>query len=125
MTSRFSMTPSATFAPPRRMHSRGGLAPNLGEALRPAAAPFVVLVTHRILVVIILVVVLGRIEGRGWLDLRDHRLFEFPGDLLLRGLGQLLFLIVAEKDHALISAALVAELPVRIERVDIAPEMVE
>ena len=65
-----------------------GLAPDLLEPLRATAAPFVVLVRDRILVVVILVVVLRRREGRDRFDLRGDLLFEAVGDLLLGLVGE-------------------------------------
>src|SRR5581483_3355671 len=115
----------ATFAMANWMHSAVRLAPDLFEPLGPAAAPFVVLVSDRILGVVILVVVLGRGEGRGRPDLCRHGLFEAVGDLLLGLLGERLFRVVAHEDDALIGAALVAELAVRVERIDIPPVMVK
>src|SRR4029078_6411158 len=105
--------------------SRVRLAPDLGEPLRAAAAPFVVLVAHWILVVIILVVVLCRREGGRRLDLGRDRLLEARGELLFLRLRQLLLLVIAEEDGAVIGGPLVAELTVRIERVDILPIMIE
>src|SRR6202521_448759 len=125
MTSRFSMAFYLRSGLPVWMHRLGRLAPDLGESLGPAAAPFVVLVTDRILVVIILVVVLGGSEGRGRHNLRRDFLFEAIGDFLLGLLGQSLLLVVVREDDALISGPLVTELAFGIERVDIVPVMVE
>src|ERR1700716_2615090 len=107
MTSRFSMAFYLRSGLPVWMHRSGRLAPDLGEPLGPAAAPFVVLVTDRILVVIILVVVLGGSEGRSRHNLSCDFLFESTGDLLLRLLGQSLLLVVVGEDDALISGSLV------------------
>src|SRR6185312_11782603 len=126
MTSRVSMLPSyGDGARSDACASRVRLAPNLGEPLRPAAAPFVVLVTHRILVVIILVVVLGRREGGDRLDLGRNRLLEARGDFLLGRLRQRLLIVIVEEDRGVIGGPLVAELAVGIERVDILPIVIE
>src|SRR6476469_4066790 len=100
--------------------------PELLEPLGASAIPFVELVTHRIRVVIILVIVLRRGKGGDRLDFRRYRLaLEAIRNLLLRRLGQTLLFIVADEDHASIGVALVAELTVCVEWVDIVPIGVE
>src|SRR6476619_416484 len=99
--------------------------PELLEPLGASAIPFVELVTHRIRVVIILMIVLGRGESRRRLDLGRHRLLEAVSDLLLGRFRQALLFIVADDDHASLGVALIAELAVCVERVDIVPVGVE
>src|SRR6185312_5486598 len=126
MTSRFSMALATGGARILMQPSKlRRLAPDLLEALGTAAAPFVVLVSDRILVVVILVVVLRRREGRHRKDLGCHLLLEAVFDLLLGLFGERLLLVIADEHDALIGAALVAELSVGVERVDIVPVMIE
>src|SRR5665811_2634504 len=95
--------------------SRALVAPDLGQPLGTPAIPFVVLIAHRIYVVIVLVVALGRVKGRRRPDLGRHRLLEAFGDLLLRLLREIFLFVVRHEHHGAIGRALVAELPAGVE----------
>ena len=100
-------------------------APDPGEPRRAPAGGAVVLVSQRVLHVIVLVVVLGRIERRRGADGRDDRPAEALLDLRLGGLGEPPLLGPADEDLGAIAVAAIAELPAGVERVDVAPEDVQ
>src|SRR6516165_3577005 len=116
---------SAAWRGGRRDASRRIRTPNLLQALRSPAIPFVELIADRIRRVIILMIVLCGRERGYRLDLRDHRLFEAVGDLLLRRFSKSFFRVVADKNHTSIGVAFIAKLAVWIERIDVVPILVE
>src|SRR5215468_6822776 len=99
--------------------------PNLLQALRSPAIPFVELIADRVRRVIILMIVLCGRERGYRLDLRHHRPFEAVGDLLLRRFSKSFFLVISDKNHASIGVAFIAKLAVWIERIDVVPILVE
>src|SRR3954470_1829931 len=102
------------------------LAPELFETLIASAIPSVEFVARFVLLVIILVVLLGLVEGAGRDDLGiDGARRELCLDLLLGFLGELLLLLAAIEDRRAVLVAGVAELLVLHERIDVAPEHVE
>ena len=70
-------------------------------------------------------VVLGLVERTGGHDLGRDRLLEALGDLRLRRLGQTALLVIAVENGAAVLAAMVAELAILRERIDVVPEHVE
>ena len=110
------------------LQRESGTAPQLLEPPVAAAAVAVVLVADRVLQIVVLVVFLGRIEGRGRNDGgRDRRL---EGAILLerrpRALGHLALRRVVIEQRRAIGAAAVAELPAGVGRIDVvAREVVE
>src|SRR5690606_29511330 len=100
-------------------------APELRQPLRAAAVPLVEFVEQRVLLVIVLVVVLGRIERARRQDFGGDGSPEAVGDRLFGLLGKPLLRLRLDEDRAAVGVAAVAELAARIERVDIAPEGVE
>src|SRR2546425_6572339 len=99
-------------------------APELLEALGPAAVELVEPVPDRVLLVEVLVVLLGGIELRGGHDLGDDRPLERLGlhQRLLRFLGKPLLRLVVVEDGRTILVPIVAELPVRRGWINVVPE---
>src|SRR4051794_8438906 len=101
------------------------LAPELFEALIAPAIPAVEFVARFVLLVIILVVLLGLVEGAGRDDLGvDGARRELCLDLLLGFLRELLLLLAAIENRRAVLIAGVAELLVLHERIDVVPEHV-
>src|SRR5205085_810689 len=98
-----------------------GLAPELLDACVAATAEAVVLVADRILLVVVLVVVLGRPERAGRDDLRDDRLAELLFVPRLGRFGRRLFDRIPIEDRRAVLRAVVAELRVRGQRIDVVP----
>src|ERR1017187_8226987 len=105
----------------------GRVAPELLQARIPPAARAVEGIADRILLVVALVVVLGLPEGPGLQDLGDDRTLQDAGRLegSLRGLGRLPLRVVGDEDRGAVLRAVVAELAVRVRRVDVVPEDVQ
>src|SRR3989338_5411609 len=100
------------------------LAPELLQALVATTAVAVVGVTHRVLAVVVLMVVLGRVEGGGRQNFRHYGLGKAPRGLQvgLGGFGQALFLGVAVENRTAVLRAAIAELAVGGQGVDGRPE---
>ena len=94
--------------------------------IAPATAA-VDLVAQRILLVVVLVIVLGRIERAGRADRGDHGLLQHVArvELLLRGRRLRELLVARREDRGGVLRAAVAELAARVGRVDVAPEHLE
>src|SRR5690606_18801467 len=92
-----------------------------------SARELVEVVPHRIALVVILVVILGRVELRGRDDLRDDRAWQLAAllELPLRALCELALLLVVIEDRAAVLLAAIAELPAGIDRIDVAPKHAE
>src|SRR5699024_1669666 len=96
-------------------------APHAFEPLVPAAAPAVVFVAHRVLPVIVLVLLPGRIKGLERFDGHGDGLIEA---LLKRApafCGQPLLVLVADENRRPVAVAAVAELAAAVEWIDVAP----
>src|SRR5262245_9415013 len=108
------------------MRRRGG-SPELLEPPVPPAGGAVEAVADRVLPIVVLVVLLGRIERRRGDDLGDDRLLEGLRALELgaRGLGRAPLGLVGDENGAAVLMAGVAELAVTGGRVDVVPEDVE
>src|SRR5690606_38195987 len=106
------------------LQHESGTAPQLLEPPVAAAAVAVVLVADRVLQIVVLVVFLGRIEGRGRNEGGGDRRLERA--ILLerrpRALGHLALRRVVIEQRRAIGAAAVAELPAGVGRIDVAPE---
>src|SRR5258708_3971604 len=102
-------------------------APQLFEPAVASAGIAVVVVTNRILDVILLVILLGRPEFRPRDDFSDDLLIEPAGalDRPFRVLGEPLLRVVGGEDRGAILIAVIAELRVCRQRIDVAPEQVE
>src|SRR5258706_5503512 len=118
-------TPGAGRARDRKPTLLAALAPELLEAPVAAAGVAVKLVAERVLLVVVLVVLLGGIEGSGRHDLGLDGLLEALLHLGLRGLGQALLRLVAVEDRRAVLVPHVAELAVLHQRIDVVPERVE
>src|SRR5690606_9091578 len=96
---------------PSRLFRR---APDFFQARVAAAAEAVELVADRILLVVVLVVILGRVEHGRRDDLGRNRPVEAAGrlPLLLARLGQAALLVVDREDRAAVLRAGIAELPI-------------
>src|SRR5262249_53253968 len=95
---------------------------------QPRVAPAIVaveLVADRILQVIVLVIVLRLVERAGGHDLRRHRLLEARLDPCLRRFRQSALLVVVVEARGAVLVAVVAELAVLRQRIDVVPEHVE
>jgi len=71
------------------------------------------------------VITLGLVEGAGGNNLDDDRLLETLLDVLLRRFGGLPLRFVANEDRGAILIADVAELTMRVQRIDVLPEVIE
>ena len=92
----------------------------------PAAAIAVVGIADRILLVVVLMVFLGRIEGGGGDDLgMDFLEFSAGEEGIAAAFGKLAFGLVLPVDAAAILAAAVAELFVLDRRVNMLPEIID
>jgi hypothetical protein len=102
-------------------------APYLLEELVAPRAVAVEAVPQRILLVVVLVVLLGGIEGRERHDAGDDRLREAParGERGLRGFGCGPLRVVVHEDDAPILHAAIDELPTVVGRIDLPPEDLE
>src|SRR5688572_16460291 len=98
------LTASRVSAAARRV-TLAGSAAAAPDGLQAGVAPAIIAVeavADRVVDVIVLVVVLGGIEGRGGEDLGDHLLAELLRDGRQRRLGEPLFLIAAIEDRGAI-----------------------
>src|SRR2546426_12845011 len=100
-------------------------APDFLEPPVATAAPAVRLVADRILAVVVLVILLRRVEPARGRDRRDDRLLEARLEAALRGVGRPVLRRIAVEHGGVILRPVVAELPVRLRRVDVVPEGVE
>src|SRR3989449_9486245 len=89
------------------------------------AAPAVGLVADRILAVVVLVILLRRVEPARGRDRRDDRLLEARLEAALRGVRRAVLRRIAVEHGSVILRPVVAELAVRLRRVDVVPEGVE
>src|SRR5262249_52384285 len=101
------------------------LAPQLFEPRIAAAVEAVEFIADRILHVVILMVLFGLVERSGRHDLGRDRLLEALLDRRLRGLRQRPLFLAAIEDRAAILVAVVAELTILRQRIDVVPEHVE
>src|SRR5436309_3119107 len=108
-----------------RLRRRRLVAPELLQARVAAAVPAIELVAHGILLVVALMVLLGRVERGRRHDLGRDRAAEALGETLLRLLRETALRVVVVEDRGSILVAVVAELRLRRERVDVVPEDVE
>src|SRR5262249_13463148 len=101
--------------------------PQLRQALVAATVPSIVLVTHRILLVVFLMILLGGIELRGGDDLGYNRTIKpFRRiETLLRRFRRLALGFVVVEDRGTILVAMVAKLGVGSDRIDVVPEDVQ
>src|SRR5262249_51214980 len=101
--------------------------PELLEAPVPPAGGAIEAVADRVLAVVVLVVLLGRIERRRRDDLGDDRLLEGLRALerVARCLGRAALRLVGDEDRAAVLVAGVAELAIARRRVDVVPEDVD
>src|SRR5206468_3306773 len=104
---------------------RRRVAPELLQARVAAAVPAIELVAHGILLVVALMVLLGRVERGRRHDLGRNRTAEALGEALLRLLREAALGVVVVEDRGAVLVAVVAELRLRRERVDVVPEDVE
>src|SRR6266496_4914273 len=109
------------------MPSSRRVPPQLFQAGIAATSLTVRLIAYRALLVEVLVILLGRIERRGRDDLRHdspleaRHLFDPP----LRLLGGFPLRLVLVEDRRAVLRAVVAELTVRLRRIDVVPEGLE
>src|SRR2546428_9653138 len=108
-----------------RLRRRRLVAPQLLQPRVAAAVPAIELVAHGILLVVALVVLLGRVERGRRHDLGRDRAPEALREALLRLLRQAALRVVVVEDRGAVLVAVVAELRLRRERVDVVPEDVE
>src|SRR5882762_1393409 len=106
----------------RYTHLPRFIAPDLPQPPVAAAPGAIHPITDRILLGVILVVLLGRIEGAGSEDLGRHVAVEAVDDLLARRAGSPALLGTTHKDRSVVIRPGVARLPVRLERIDVVPE---
>src|ERR1700704_5952407 len=106
---------------------RLGRAPDLLQAGGTAAGGLVVLIAVRVFLVVVLVVVLGHPEGSRGKNPGGDLLLEPARRLerLLALLGDFRLRLAVGEDGRVIGAALVAELALGIDRIDVAPEPVD
>src|SRR6202049_3664792 len=113
----------------RRSRSRGVVlpAPELLEPAVAAASRPIEFVAQRIFQIIVLMIVLGGPERRRRHDLGYDPLLEAArlGQLGLRRLREALLLLVVIEDGAAVLVAVIAELRIGRDRVDVVPEHVE
>src|SRR5262245_22572733 len=102
-----------------------GLAPQLLEPRVASAIEAVEPIADRILLVVVLVILLGIVERCRRHDLGLDRLLEALGDLSLRCVRQGPLLLAVIVDRAAVLVAVVAELAILRQRVDVVPEHVE
>src|SRR5262245_22965262 len=101
------------------------LAPQLLEPRVASAIEAVELIADRILLVVVLVILLRLVERSRRHDLGLDRLLEALGDLSLRRLRQHPLLLAVIEDRAAVLVAVVAELAILRQRIDVVPEHVE
>src|SRR5262249_5531217 len=101
------------------------LAPQLLEPRVAATIEAIKFIANGILQVVVLMVFLGFVERPGRHDLGCNRLLEALLDNRLRGFRLRTLLLAAIKDRAAVLVAVVAELPILRQRIDIVPEHVE
>src|SRR5688572_3369498 len=101
------------------------LAPDFLQARVASAVEAIEAVADRVLLVIVLMIVLGRIEARRRQDLGRDRFRQSVGELLLDLFGDPTLLLVHDENRGAILAAAVAELAAAIERIDGAEEMID
>src|SRR5262249_16951654 len=101
------------------------LAPQLLEPGVAAAIEPVEFVADGILHVVILMVLFGLVERPGWHDCGLERLLEALLNRRLRGFRQRPLLVAVIEDHAAVLVAMVAELPILRQGIDVVPEHVE
>src|SRR6266852_5835508 len=101
--------------------------PQLFQPLGATATVFVEIVADGVLFVEVLMVLLGGIELRGHHNLRDDRLFESSRllDRLFGGVRLTLLFVGLKENGGAILAAVVAELCVRCDRIDVAPKSIQ
>src|SRR4051794_20285702 len=127
-------------APDGMLHRRGGSpavaelmparsagAPDLPQPGIAAAVPAVEVVPRRVLAVVVLVVVFRGPEWPGVADLRDDRTTPPVLGLQrrLRRFGQPALPSVVHENRGPVGFAAIAELPARVERIDVVPEHLE
>src|SRR5262249_15049108 len=101
------------------------LAPQLLEPGGAAAIGPVELIANWILQVVILTMLFGLVERPGWHDRRLDRLLEALLNRRLRGFRQRPLLLAMIEDRAAVLVAVIAELPILRQRIDVVPEHVE
>src|SRR5262252_2455337 len=101
------------------------LAPQLLEPGVAAAIEPVELIANGILQVVILMILLGLVERPGWDDRRLDRLLEALLHRRLRGFRQRPLLLAMIEDRAAVLVAVIAELPILRQRIDVVPKHVE
>src|SRR5215468_10068538 len=101
------------------------LAPQLLEPGVAAAIEPVELIANGILQVVILMILFGLVERPGWDDRRLDRLLEALLHRRLRGFRQRPLLLAMIEDRAAVLVAVIAELPILRQRIDVVPKRVE
>src|SRR6516162_7454518 len=101
------------------------LAPQLLEPGVAAAIEPVELIANGILQVVILMILFGLVERPGWHDRRLDRLLEALLHRRLRGFRQRPLLLAMIEDRAAVLVAVIAELPILRQRIDVVPKHVE
>src|SRR5262249_58116175 len=101
------------------------LAPQLLEPGVASAIETIEFIADRILHVVILMVLFGFVERAGRHDSGLDRLLEALLNRRLRGLRQRALLVGMIEDRAAVLVAVVAELPILRQRIDVVPEHVE
>src|SRR5262244_150498 len=101
------------------------LAPQLLEPGVAAAIEPVELIANGNLQVVILMILFGLVERPGWHDRRLDRLLEALLHRRLRGFRQRPLLVAMIEDCAAVLVAVIAELPILRQRIDVVPKHVE
>src|SRR5215831_14731205 len=101
------------------------LAPHLLEPGVASAIEPVEFIANRILQVVILMILLGLVERTGRHDRRLNRLLEALLHLRLRGFRQRALLVAMIEDRAAVLVAVIAELPILRQGIDVVPKHVE
>src|SRR5262249_25086181 len=101
------------------------LAPQLLEAGVASTIEPVEFIANGILQVVILVILFGLVERTSRHDRRLDRLLEALLNRRLRGFRQRPLLVAMIEDRAAVLVAVIAELPILRQRIDVVPEHVE